>query len=111
MKYVAKSAIWFFWWSAWQVRKCFGKPHMFHDYMWWTIKTSFPPWWKFRPYCHHNEYGKQWEVWFDNETTYTESRTIRVQAHIGMDSGRIVGLTIYDGALSSPGPGAPGRES
>ena len=38
-------------------------------------------------------------MYFSDEYDYTERRTITVEAHIGRDSGHIVGLNIFDETL------------
>lgn len=59
------------------------------------------PWWRFKPCIYHNDDGKQWEIWLEHEQGYVEKKTIPVEVCIGMDSGRIVGITIFDETLKS----------
>ena len=59
------------------------------------------PWWKWQPNASHNEHGKMWHVWLDDEPAYTEARrTITVDVHVGLDSGRIVGFDVWDEDLN-----------
>jgi hypothetical protein len=37
-----------------------------------------------------------WHVWFTDERSHTEPRTIKVEAHIGLESGRITGFNVWD---------------
>lgn len=63
------------------------------------------PWWKFEPHVHYNEDGKQWEVWFYNESCVSRTEYITCTVHRdnsdGVGRGRIVGLTIYESTINS----------
>jgi hypothetical protein len=64
-----------------------------------------PPWWRFKPYMWHNDEGNQWEIYFTEERDYTQVQDIRVTAHIGLDTGKIIGLTIWDENLKEKSNG------
>ena len=65
------------------------------------VRTNYP-YRKFKPCLMHNDAGRQWEIYFDNETDYVETRWIPVVAHIGRETGSIVGVNIYDDTLGKP---------
>ena len=58
-----------------------------------------PPWWKFKPNLWYNKDGKEWEIFFTEEQSHVEHRIIQVEARIGMETGNITGLIIYDNVL------------
>jgi hypothetical protein len=91
MKYIK----WFFW-KIWYLFIPESR-----DLLTYLIKLDRirSPWWKFKPSMYHNDDGKEWEIWFEHEQGYTEKRTIQVEAVIGMDTGNIVGITIFDEVL------------
>ena len=88
-------------------------------WIWWTLVYAFAPpaddletflqrgertkpsWWKFRPCVHHNEDGHQWEVWFEDEQSYTERGLIQAEIHRDVETHRIVGLTVWDESLKA----------
>jgi len=56
--------------------------------------------WKLQPSVWHNLDSNMWHVYFENERSYTVSRrTLSVELHIGQESGKIVGLNIFDETL------------
>ncbi len=64
------------------------------------IGQTSPPWRTFRPNVYRSDEGKEWHVWFRDEQAYVISRqSLQVDLHIGMESGEIVGLTIWDESL------------
>lgn len=64
-------------------------------------KRTQQPWRKFKPSVFRNHDGKQWQVYFTAERDFTVSnRTLMVEPHIGQESGKVVGLTIRDEALT-----------
>lgn len=67
-------------------------------YLQYAIRTM-PPWRKFTPSVYRNEDGKSWEIWLENDNSYSEIRTIKCDAAISRDGGRIVGLTLFDEEL------------
>ncbi len=58
-----------------------------------------PPWWKFKPCMWHNDDGKQWEIYFEEEQSFTQQENLRIDVHRGFETNRIVGLTIWDEKL------------
>ena len=87
---------WFFWWLV----CAFAPPAK--DLQTWLARSerTRPPWWEFKPCVWHNDAGKQWEVWFENENCFCKpNETLSVDLYIGLDTGRIVGLTVADEAL------------
>ena len=48
---------------------------------------------------YYNDDGSEWQIYFTDEEAYTERRTIDVECHIGMESGDIVGLNVWDKTL------------
>ena len=89
---------WLMWTFAYLFRP---KPTELVAYLTRSERTR-PPWWKFKPSLYHNDAGKQWEIWFDNESCYSQTSVISVTAHVGMESGEIVGFTIWDETLKKP---------
>jgi len=87
---------WIFWYLVYAVRP---QPKELETYITKGIRLS-PPWWKFRPSVWHNPDGKMWHVYFENESSYTISRrTLSIELHIGQESGKVVGLNIWDETL------------
>ncbi len=75
------------------------RPKELAGYLRQTERT-WPPWRKFRPNVYRSDEGKEWHVWFRDERAYTISRqSLQVDLHIGMESGEIVGLDIWDESL------------
>lgn len=61
-----------------------------------------PPWWKFEPYVWHNPDGMMWHVYLADERSYTRpDQTLRVELHIGEESGRVVGFNVFDESLAA----------
>lgn len=55
------------------------------------------PWKKFRPSVWYNEDGRQWEIYFTNERSYAVlNNQLSVELHVGMETGRVTGLTIWE---------------
>lgn len=55
------------------------------------------PWWEFQPYMRRNNEGQQWEIYFINEEDYVKpNHYLKCNVHIGQETGKIIGLTIYD---------------
>lgn len=80
----------------WKTVYCFRpRPKTFNGVM-LKMTRCWSPWWKFKPHCFHNDDGGYWEVWFENDSGYSERRTINVSAHISRETGRVVGVQIYD---------------
>lgn len=50
----------------------------------------------FKPYIWKNPDSPQYHIYFSDEMSYTERRWVLVDAHIGQDSKRIVGITIHE---------------
>ena len=89
-------------WAFWSVCYLFRRtPRNLHDWLQRSIRTR-KPWWKFKPTAYHNHDGQQWDVWFeDEEYVCVGSQHLRAQVHIGQESGRVVGLVIYDSTLKA----------
>lgn len=52
---------------------------------------------KFQPHARYNEDGNQLEVYWDDEEAYTEEAPNHSMAiHYGMESKKIVGVTVYN---------------
>ena len=92
MTYGIKAAKWLFWATA---LLCY-RPKTFNGLMWKRKLVGFPPWQKFKPYVFHNKTGRQWEVYFTDEVPVSRQQKLTVVAHIGQESGKIVGLTIHE---------------
>lgn len=60
-----------------------------------------PPWWTFKPCIWHNDAGRQWEIHFEEEQSFVQAETLKIDVHRGFDTNRIVGLTIWDEKLKS----------
>ncbi len=58
------------------------------------------PWRKFKPAVLRNDDGKQWEIYLSDDMSYTDSQVmLKVLAHISMETGNIVGFTVWDETL------------
>ena len=86
---------WLFWKSFYFF---LPQPQNLGVYLERSERTRWPRW-KFKPDVWHNEAGKQWEIYLENESHYVEPRTVRAYAHISEYDGRIIGLTILDREL------------
>lgn len=92
----------------------------FTRWLFWTVAYAFLPkpatldeallrgrrtWWpwkQFKPCCYHNDDGGFWQVWFaDDEAHTVSSQRLRADVDVSMETGEIVGLTIYDYDLNS----------
>jgi len=90
-----KLAKWFFWTLAYLVRP---RPRDLDGLIRKGIRTR-KPWWTFKAHLFHNADGRQWQIYLTDEQSYTRRGGIEADLHIGMDTGDIVGLTIWDGTL------------
>lgn len=55
------------------------------------------PWKKFNPSVYHNDDGNEWHVYLSGERSYTRARqALKVDLHIGMETGQIVGFDVWD---------------
>ena len=63
---------------------------------WW-------PWRKFRPSVYHNDDGRCWQIWFANDRAHTLAGkpVVLADVDVSMETGAIVGLTIYDTDLDA----------
>ena len=95
MKYVSRFAVWL----VWNIVYFFRRRPLDLDEVLLKGKRCWWPWKKFTPSAWHNDDGHFWHVWFTDEEAYTEHRTIDVECHIGMESGDIVGLNVWDKML------------
>ncbi len=100
MKTISAYLRWIFWTGAYA---CRAKPGDLAGYLLRSKRTR-PPRWKFRPSLFHNENGKQWEIRFDDESSYSRREVLQVEVQRGMETGRIVGLTIWDEKLRKVEP-------
>ncbi len=54
---------------------------------------------QFKPHVCHN--GNEWEVWLGDEPSHTEPGVLlTVDAHVSNETGKVVGLSVLDIALS-----------
>jgi hypothetical protein len=86
-------------WACWKVAYLFRpEPETLFQ---WVLKATRTraPWWKFEPYIWHNKDGRQWHITFTDERNHTQEGTLKCRIHVGIESGNIVGLTIYDETL------------
>ena len=92
-----KFTVWLFWWLYYACRPA---PRDLFPRLDRAMRTR-PPWWKFRPCVWHNDDGDHWHVMLTDERAYTKSRTIKLDCHIGMESGNIVGFNVWDETLEA----------
>ena len=59
------------------------------------------PWFKFAPHVWHNDNGFQWNIYFSGSSDYVEHRRVPIEVHVDMDTGAIVGFTVFDELLTS----------
>ena len=83
-------------WSAWYLVR--RRPRDFDGYLRAAMRCR-PPWWKFRPNVYHNQDGCMWQVYLVDEQSYTERRTLTLDVMVGMETGRITGLDLWDEQL------------
>lgn len=57
------------------------------------------PWKQFRPSVWHNDNGNLWHVYLADKWSYTEPRTLKLDCHVDMESGDIVGFNVWDEVL------------
>jgi hypothetical protein len=93
---MSKTIIWMFWNVAYLFRP---KPTTLMQYVQKGMRTR-SPWWKFKPNVWHNRDGKQWHITFEDERNHTKEGSLKCRVHIGVESKRIVGLTVYDETLT-----------
>jgi len=87
---------WIFWCAVYLVRR---RPADLDAWLLYAVRTR-SPWWVFCPSVYWNDDGNQWHVVLSDESSYTRSRQmLQVDLHIGHESGRIVGLNIWDESL------------
>ena len=65
----------------------------------YKLQRTRSPWWKFEPHVWHNEDYGAWEIYFEDEPYYVTRMTMLTDVRIGFDSGKIVGLNVFDDAL------------
>lgn len=89
-------------WLAWSAYYLFiPESKDFGWYMQKIIRTR-KPWKKFRPNLFHSDAGRQWQIWFSDEMSYTVSGlTLKVDAMISEETGQVVGLDIWDESLAA----------
>ena len=97
---MTKTVKWLFF-LAWYLFR--QKPKDFAGYL-KMLERRRSPWWKFRPCVYHNDDDKQWEIWFEDESSYGESRLWNVTVHVGQESGRVTGVLVCDEALVAKKP-------
>ena len=69
------------------------------------------PWWKFKPTVYYNPDGRMWHVYLDNESSHTRpSRGLFIELHIGQESGKVVGLNIWDESLRAVADASGGEQ-
>jgi hypothetical protein len=92
---MSKFVVWLFWTVRYACRRT---PRSLDE---WLLKTerTWWPWKKCQPSVWHNDDGNQWHIYLTDEQSYTEPRTVRLDCHIGMESGSIVGFNVWDEVL------------
>lgn len=88
-------------------------------WLWWTVyyavtprpkklesfvqklERTEKPWWRFKPNVWHNAPASQWEIRFASDRDYTEQRMLEIEVSVSMETGQIVGMTVYDELLKS----------
>ena len=86
-------------WAFWSVVYLFRRqPTDLDRYLLRITRTSLP-WWRWKPNVFRNEDGRMWEVQLTNEATYSERRTLTIDVKVSMETGRIVGLDLWDELL------------
>ena len=88
-------------WAFWNVVYLIKREPKSLDQLILKIQRTRYPFWKFKPYMYHNDAGKQWEIYFENDADHVRTMTIPVEAHIGRESGKIIGITIWDETLKN----------
>ena len=90
---------WLFWNAVYLVRP---RPRTLVGILDKTTRTQWP-WRQFRPTVWHNDYGKQWEIILEHESSYSREIDLPVWAHFAQPENggppRIVGMTIWDERL------------
>lgn len=94
MTAIIRYARWLFW-SLWYLPQPNPLPHDLIGHMNRLARLRVP-WWKFAPFVYEDGDGDLWRISLTDEQDYTHWPPIRllVEAHIGQESGDIVGLTI-----------------
>jgi hypothetical protein len=90
----------YFRWLFWNTYYLFGYPRNFREYLEAGMRCRWP-WWKFKPHMHYNKDGKQWEVWFKDEPSYSGKEFVSLQVHRSQETRGIVGFTIHEEELST----------
>lgn len=76
---------------------CRGEPTDLPGYILFLERTRKRK--PFKPCLRHNQDGRQWEVYFENEMSYCERRTLTLEVYVGQKSGRVTGLIVWDEQL------------
>ncbi len=75
------------------------------------MSRTWPPGRKFESSVFRNDDGSQWEIYLTDERSYTVSGDkLSVNLHIGMESGNVTGLTIWDECLKDVAESVKQRE-
>lgn len=91
-------------WLFWNAAYLCYRPKAFEAYLESRMRCRWP-WRKFKPVTYHNDYGGMWHVWLSDERCYTEPpRTLKVDLHIGFESGKVVGFDVWDEDLEAANP-------
>lgn len=86
-------------WLLWRTYYIFRPaPRSLEDYLTRSMRTRWP-WWTFQSSVWHNDDGGMWEVCFTDERSFSTRRTMKVDCHIGFESGDIVGFNVWDETL------------
>ena len=88
---------WAFWTVVYLLRPA---PKTFDGRIKRTLRC-WSPWWKFKPHVYHNRDGKMWSISLAEDRCWVERRRLPVEVCYSVETGRIVGLKVFDEFLTS----------
>lgn len=95
MTTIKSLSLWLFWSAVYLFRPA---PKSIDSWLKKAVRTRNPIK-TFSPFLYHNNDGQNWSIYFDDESSYVERRTIAVDVYVGQETGNIVGLNICDSQL------------
>jgi hypothetical protein len=84
-------------WIWWRVFYLFAPRPKSYDKVITSVLRQMRP--NFSPYIYHNLDGKCWEVVFQPDPDFVVPLSLKVDAHIAIDTGVVVGLTVDEYTL------------
>ncbi len=85
----------------WNVVYCFVREGNTLESYLRKVNRCWWPWREFVPHAWHDEIGRQWEVCFEDASSYTRGglETIRVEVSYAIDDRRVTKIDIFDADL------------